>query len=160
NGNGIRQHKQRRAVQERRQGPERRQRSGLLRLAGYRGHRILALGLGAHLQEERQEISEPLNQAEAGQAARDHQVARGRLRGRNCILIERTPMMDRAPWATVEALMYSLRRGVAELTRPDTRQRLSALDADQLKAVCRRGQSFEPEVATPWSPEETVALIA
>jgi hypothetical protein len=69
-------------------------------------------------------------------------------------------MMDRAPWATVEALMYSLRRGVAELTRPDTQRWLSDLDADQLKAVCRRVQSFKPEVATPWSPEETVALIA
>ena len=70
-------------------------------------------------------------------------------------------MRDRpAPEAMVDALMFSLRRGVAELTRPDTQRWLSDLDADQLKAVCRRVQSFKPEVATPWSPEETAALIA
>jgi hypothetical protein len=70
-------------------------------------------------------------------------------------------MRDRpAPEAMVDALMFSLRRGVAELTRPDTQRRLSDLDADQLKAVCGRVQSFKPEVATPWSPEETAALIA
>src|SRR5215469_4653791 len=44
--------------------------TGTTSVAGCRGHRILALGLGAHLQEERQEISEPLYQAEAGQVAR------------------------------------------------------------------------------------------
>jgi hypothetical protein len=65
-----------------------------------------------------------------------------------------------APSTTIEALMFSLRRGIAELTRPDTQRRLSDLDAEQLKAVCRRVQSFKPEVATPWSPEETAALIA
>jgi hypothetical protein len=68
-------------------------------------------------------------------------------------------MMDRAPWATVEALIYSLRRGVAELTRPDTQRRLSDLDADQLKAVCRRVQSFNLDIATPWSSDEVAALI-
>jgi hypothetical protein len=70
-------------------------------------------------------------------------------------------MRDRpTPEATVDALVYSLRRGVAELTKPETFRRLSELDADQLKAVCRRVQSFKPEIATPWSPEETAALIA
>ncbi len=62
--------------------------------------------------------------------------------------------------STVEALMYSLRRGVNELTHPDTLRRLSAIDNAQLKAVCRRLQNFKPEIATPWSSEKVAALIA
>ena len=68
-------------------------------------------------------------------------------------------MMDRVPEATVEALMYSLRRGVSELTRPDAQRRLTEFAADQVKTICRRLQSFNPEIATPWSPEEVSALI-
>jgi hypothetical protein len=56
--------------------------------------------------------------------------------------------------------MYSLRRGVNELTHPDTLRRLSAIDNAQLKAVCRRLQNFKPEIATPWSSEKVAALIA
>jgi hypothetical protein len=69
-------------------------------------------------------------------------------------------MMDRAPEATVEALMYSLRRGVSELTRPDAQRRLTAIDQDQLKEVCRRVQNFNPHIATPWSREEATALVS
>jgi hypothetical protein len=65
-----------------------------------------------------------------------------------------------APKATVEALVYSLQRGVNELTNADTLHRLSGLDEGQLKAVCRRVQSFNPEIATPWSSDEVAALIA
>jgi hypothetical protein len=65
-----------------------------------------------------------------------------------------------APEATVDALVYSLRRGVSELTKPNTLQRLSMLTEGQLKAVCRRVQSFNPEIATPWSSDEVAALIA
>jgi len=65
-----------------------------------------------------------------------------------------------APEATIEALMFSLRRGVSELTKPDTLRRLSELDQGQLKAACRRVQNFSPEIATPWSPDEVAALIA
>jgi hypothetical protein len=65
-----------------------------------------------------------------------------------------------APKATVEALVYSLRRGVTELTRPDAQRRLTELGADQFKTICRRLQNFHPEIATPWSPEEVTALIA
>jgi hypothetical protein len=64
------------------------------------------------------------------------------------------------PEATVDALLYSLRRGIAELTKPDTLRRLSELDKGQLKAICRRLQNFKPEIAPPWSPEDVAALIA
>jgi hypothetical protein len=60
----------------------------------------------------------------------------------------------------VEALIYSLRRGITELTRPDAQRRLTELAADQVKTICRRLQNFNPEIATPWSPEEVTALIA
>jgi hypothetical protein len=65
-----------------------------------------------------------------------------------------------APETTVDALVYSLRRGIDELTNVDTLHRLSGLGEGQLKAVCRRVQSFNPEIATPWSSDEVAALIA
>jgi hypothetical protein len=65
-----------------------------------------------------------------------------------------------APETMVEALMYSLRRGVNELTKPDTLRRLSMFDEGQLRRVCRRVQNFNAEIATPWPSEEVAALIA
>jgi hypothetical protein len=62
--------------------------------------------------------------------------------------------------STVEALVYSLRYGEAALTKPITLRRLSELDRAQLKAVCRRLQNFNPEIAPPWSPKDVAALIA
>jgi len=64
------------------------------------------------------------------------------------------------PATAVEALTYSLRRGINELTQPDTLRRLSELDKGQLKAICCRLQNFKPEIAPPWSPEDVAALIA
>ena len=66
-------------------------------------------------------------------------------------------MMDHAPGATVEALMYSLRRGVSEA---NTLRRLSELNKHQLKQVCRRVQNFNSDIATPWSREEAAALVS
>jgi hypothetical protein len=65
-----------------------------------------------------------------------------------------------APESLVEALMYSLRRGVHELTRRDAQQRLSALNEDQLEAVCLRVQAFKPEIARAWSADDTDLLIS
>jgi hypothetical protein len=65
-----------------------------------------------------------------------------------------------APETTVDALVYSLRRRVNKLTNADTLHRLSGLDEGQIKAVCRRIQSFNPEIAIPWSSDEVAALIA
>jgi hypothetical protein len=69
-------------------------------------------------------------------------------------------MREATPEATVDALVYSLRRGIAELTKPNTLRRLSELDKGQLKAICRRLQDFKPEIAPPWSLEDVAALIA
>jgi hypothetical protein len=62
--------------------------------------------------------------------------------------------------STIEALMYSLRRGVNELIMPDTLRRLSALTEDQLEAVCLRVQAFQPMIAEPWSADDADLLIA
>ena len=69
-------------------------------------------------------------------------------------------MMDRAPEATVEALMYSLRRGVEAITKPDNQRRLAELSEDQLLAVCQRLQNFKPNIAPAWPPEEVEALAS
>jgi hypothetical protein len=64
------------------------------------------------------------------------------------------------PPTTIEALMFSLRRGVNELAQLDTLQRLSVLDGDQVKQVCRRVQAFQAGIAQPWSADEVDALIS
>jgi hypothetical protein len=70
-------------------------------------------------------------------------------------------MRDRpAPEAVVEALVFSLRRGVNELIQSDTLRRLSALAEDQLEAVCLRVQAFQPKIADPWCPEDLDLLIS
>jgi hypothetical protein len=63
-----------------------------------------------------------------------------------------------APEATTDALVYSLRRGINELTSPDAKRRLSELSEDQLRAVCERLRNFKPEIASAWTPEEVEAL--
>jgi hypothetical protein len=60
--------------------------------------------------------------------------------------------------ALLDAVVFCLRRGVSELIQPDTLRRLSMLDQDQVKDVCRRVQAFKPEIATPWSPGEAAAI--
>jgi hypothetical protein len=66
----------------------------------------------------------------------------------------------RAPGALVDALVFSLRRGVGELTKPDTQRRLSALSEDQLQAVCQRVQAFQSNIAEPWSADDADLLIS
>jgi hypothetical protein len=61
--------------------------------------------------------------------------------------------------ATIDALVFSLWRGVGELPNADSRRRLSELNDQQVRTVCRRLQSFRPEIATPWPPEEIEALM-
>jgi hypothetical protein len=62
--------------------------------------------------------------------------------------------------STVEALVFGLREGLAALPKnPDRLRWLSELSAEQLKAVCRRVQNFNPEIATPWSSNQVAALI-
>src|SRR5262245_12090298 len=65
-----------------------------------------------------------------------------------------------APQATVEALVYGLRRGVSELVKPDAQRRLSELNEDQLGAVCLRVQAFKPNIAPAWSADDADLLIS
>jgi hypothetical protein len=96
-----------------------------------------------------------------GQAGR-HLVCVEFTTGNELVTLERAYYelgRDRAALSMVEAFTFSLRRGVDELSRPDTLRRLSGFDADQLKDVCRRVQAFKPEIAMLWSPEGVAALI-
>jgi hypothetical protein len=65
-----------------------------------------------------------------------------------------------APKATVDALMFSLRRGINELTQPSTLRRLSMLDEYQLEDVCLRVQAFQQRIAPPWSAADVDLLIS
>ncbi len=76
-----------------------------------------------------------------------HEIISDRIRGRTSE-------------AVVEALMFSLRAGINELTRPDTQRRLSELNNDKLEAVCLRVQAFEPNVAPAWSADDADLLIS
>jgi hypothetical protein len=62
--------------------------------------------------------------------------------------------------ATLEALVFSLRRGAQELLQPDTRRRLSELAEGQLEAVCHRVQNFKPAIAQAWPPDDVGLLIS
>jgi hypothetical protein len=69
-------------------------------------------------------------------------------------------MNKRAAEMTVEALMYSLRKGVGTLGEPNTLGRLSELDDAQLRLVTVRLQKFKFEIAAPWTAEDVEILIA
>ena len=65
-----------------------------------------------------------------------------------------------APATTVEALVFSLRRGINELTQPSTLGRLSTLDEYQLEDVCLRVQAFQQRIAPAWSAADVDLLIS
>ena len=65
-----------------------------------------------------------------------------------------------APKATVDALMFSLRRGINELTQRSTLRRLSTLDEHQLEDVCLRVQAFQQRIAPAWSAADVDLLIS
>jgi hypothetical protein len=67
---------------------------------------------------------------------------------------------DGAPQATVEALVYGLREGIAALPEhPNRQRRLSELSRGQLSEVCERIQKFKPHIAPAWTPDEVQALV-
>jgi hypothetical protein len=66
----------------------------------------------------------------------------------------------RAPKATVDALMFSLRRGINELTQPSTLRRLSTMDEYQLEDVCLRVQVFQQRIVPAWSAADVDLLIS
>src|SRR6478609_1763454 len=63
------------------------------------------------------------------------------------------------PQAIVEALVFSLRDGIAALGRSATLRRLSALSPAQLREVAVRVQKFKPEITQPWTSNEVEVLI-
>src|SRR5262249_33731006 len=70
------------------------------------------------------------------------------------------PRRHPTPQSTVEALMYSLReRGVAALSEPDCRRRLSELSDDQMREVATRLQKLKPEIAPAWGAEQIEMLF-
>jgi hypothetical protein len=65
-----------------------------------------------------------------------------------------------APQATVEALLFSLRDGIAALGQSETVHRLSELSPAQLREVAVRVQKFKPEISQPWASEDVEVLLA
>ena len=59
---------------------------------------------------------------------------------------------------TIDALMYSLRRGVNALSNPNTLGRLAKLDERQLIDVATRLQKFKSEIAPAWLPDQIEIL--
>jgi hypothetical protein len=79
--------------------------------------------------------------------------------GRTTIVeVKRENMTRAAAAATIDALVFSLRRGVGELANADSRRRLSELNEEQLREVCSRLRNFKPEIGKVWTPEEIEAL--
>jgi len=64
-----------------------------------------------------------------------------------------------APASTVEALAYSLRRGVDALAEPNAVCRLAELSDDQLLEVGERLRRFKPEIARAWSADDVAVLM-
>lgn len=65
----------------------------------------------------------------------------------------------RAAFCTVEALIFSLRRGVGVLEEPDTRRRLAELSDEQAVEVGTRLRRFKSEIAPPWTADEVSILM-
>jgi hypothetical protein len=61
--------------------------------------------------------------------------------------------------STVEALVYSLRRGVDVLAEPDPARRLAELSDDQLLQVGERLRRLNLEIARAWSAEDVAVLM-
>src|SRR5262245_64450376 len=111
-------------------------------------HDLLAVAFGTNSMDDTFERA--CREADRASRPQDPRILRA------CRLLADNVSLDRAwaeingnrptPEATIEALVYSLRRGAAELSKPDTLRRLSKLDKAQLKAICRRVQNFKPEI--------------
>jgi hypothetical protein len=125
-------------------------------------HNLLGIAFGTNNMDDTFERACREADRKTAARAQDPRLSRLRRLLEDDVSLERTQheiMRARpAPEAVVEA--YSLRRGIDELTNADTLRRLSGLGEGQIKAVCRRVQSFNPEIATPWSSVEVAALIA
>jgi hypothetical protein len=73
--------------------------------------------------------------------------------------IKAARLRGRAATSEVEALAFSLRKGIEALMAPAAKRRLSELSEDQLRAVCAQLQNFKSNIAPVWTPEEVEALV-
>ena len=127
-------------------------------------HGLLAIALGTNNMDDTFERA--CREADGKAAARfqDPRLARSRRLLEDDVSLERAQheiMRARpAPETFVEALMYSLRRGIEAIIEPDNQRRLAELSEDQLLAVCQRLQHFKPNIAPAWPPEEVEALAS
>jgi hypothetical protein len=127
-------------------------------------HDLLAVAFGTNSMDDTFERACRDADRKAASRPEDPRILRARRLLANDISYDRAYgeiMRDRSePEATIDAFVYSLRRGVSALAEPDTQRRLSALDRDQLKDVCRRVQAFKSGIAEPWSTDAVAILIS
>jgi hypothetical protein len=65
----------------------------------------------------------------------------------------------RAAGSTVDALLFSLRAGVAALGKPETQRRIGELSEEQLHEVGGRLQRLKPEIARAWTVADIERLV-
>lgn len=68
-------------------------------------------------------------------------------------------LRGRTAEATIDALVYQLRKGGAALSDPNARRRLAELSEQQMHEVSARLQKFMPHVARPWTPDEVEVFV-
>ncbi len=68
-------------------------------------------------------------------------------------------LRGRAAAATVDALVYQLRKGGPALSDPNAKRRLAVLSEQQMHEVSARLQKFMPHVARPWTPDEVEVFV-
>jgi hypothetical protein len=82
------------------------------------------------------------------------------LDGAASIVADRFMRGNPAASSTIDALLYSLRKGPAALTRPDVQRRLAAVDEQQLRGVCKQLASRNPAIARSWTAAEVETFVA
>lgn len=61
--------------------------------------------------------------------------------------------------STIDALMYSLRKGVVALGQDGVQRRLTALDEDQMRNVCKQLQNRNSAIAKSWTAREVEMIV-
>jgi hypothetical protein len=64
-----------------------------------------------------------------------------------------------AAQSTVDALLYSLRSGIAALLRHDVQQRLALMSDPQIHEICAVLQKCDGRIAPHWSDGEIEKLL-
>ena len=66
---------------------------------------------------------------------------------------------SRPAQSTIDAVMYSLRNGVAALSRADVRGRLAVIDEKQVREMIVLLQTRDGRIAAQWSDGEIEQLV-